>query len=134
MTENQNLQQQIDTMILLNSNFEGKEQVFKEKIRKVKAKREQVEKSMVFLREEYEAKMQQMIGADQEKVLDLTNYYSKQIDYLVAEVETSHKIRDILRLNNDKLKSEIETLAKVVKTSRNHFQRIELCDFDNLKA
>ena len=64
-------------MILLNSNFEGKEQVFKEKIRKVKAKREQVEKSMVFLREEYEAKMQQMIGADQEKVLDLTNYYSK---------------------------------------------------------
>ena len=64
-------------MIVVNQNFEGKEQVFKEKIRKVKAKREQVEKSMVFLREEYEAKMQQMIGADQEKVLDLTNYYTK---------------------------------------------------------
>ena len=51
-----------------------------------------------------------------------------------TELKTSHEIRDIFRKNNDRLKNEVETLAKIVRTSRNHFKELEVCDFDGLTA
>ena len=35
--------------------------------------------------------------------------------------------------HNESLKAEIETLAKVVRTSRNHFKELEKVDFENLQ-
>lgn len=69
-----------------------------------------------------------------EEKMDLTRFYTKQIDYMEAELKTSHNIREILNKNNDRLKSEIESLAKIVRTSRHHFKELEVCDFDNLQA
>ena len=66
--------------------------------------------------------------------MDITDFYTKQIEFLQAELKTSNNIRDILTRNNEKLKKEIETLAKVVRTSRNHFKELEKCDLDALNA
>ena len=64
--------------------------------------------------------------------MDLTKYYNDQIRLLHSEIKTSHSIRDILTNNNKMLKSEIETLAKIIKTSRNHFKNLETCNLDSL--
>ena len=66
--------------------------------------------------------------------MDLTKFYTKQLDFMQTELKTSHEIRDIFRKNNDRLKNEVETLAKIVRTSRNHFKELEVCDFDGLTA
>ena len=66
--------------------------------------------------------------------MDITEHYTKQIDFLTAELTTSKKIREMMQINNDKLKKEIETLAKIVKTSRNHFKELEKCDLEALSA
>ena len=49
-----------------------------------------------------------------------------------TELKTSNTIREMLTKNNKKLKGEIGTLAKVIKTSRNHFKELEKCDLDAL--
>ena len=64
--------------------------------------------------------------------MDITDFYTKQIDYIQAELKTSNMIRDVQTKNIDKLKKEIETLAKIVKTSRNHFKELEKCDLEAL--
>jgi len=51
---------------------------------------------------------------------------------LETELKTSNTIREILEKNNHKLKKEIETLAKIIKTSRNHFKELEKCDLEAL--
>lgn len=69
-----------------------------------------------------------------EAQVDLTAFYHQKIDYLEAELHTSNKIRDMLEISSNKLKSEISTLAKVVKSSRLHFRELENCDFKSLNA
>lgn len=84
------------------------------------------------MRQEYEKKMKELLGTRMEEKMELTAYYTKQIDFLQAELNTSHKIREILTKNNTRLKGEIDTLAKIIRTSRNHFKELEVCDFDGL--
>ena len=81
---------------------------------------------------EFKDKIQEIIGNRHEEKMDLTKYYNDQIRLLHSEIKTSHSIRDILTNNNKMLKSEIETLAKIIKTSRNHFKNLEQCNFESL--
>lgn len=85
-------------------------------------------------KEFYESKLNELIGSRHEEKLEITDFYTKQIDFLSAELNTSKKIREILQKNNDKLKQEIQTLAKIVRTSRNHFKELEKCDLEALNA
>ena len=55
----------------------------------------------------YEAKLAELIGNRHEEKMDITDFYTKQIDYLKAELGTSKQIREILQVNNEKLKQEI---------------------------
>ena len=73
-----------------------------------------------------------MLDSKLETQHDLTQYYHNKIDFLETELTTSTKIREMLDKSNAKLKSEIETLAKIVKTGRLHFKELENCDFDAL--
>lgn len=119
-------------MLEINKQFEKNELELKRKMQKQKEKQNQTMQSMDHQKAEYEKKMTEILGSRHEEKLDLTNYYNNQIEYLQAELKTSHTIRGILDKNNNKLKSEIETLAKIVKTSRNHFKELELTDFEGL--
>ena len=83
-------------------------------------------------KKEFKVKIQEIIGNRHEEKMDLTKYYNDQIRLLESEIKTSHSIRDILTNNNKMLKTEIETLAKVIKTSRNHFKNLEQCNFESL--
>ena len=97
-----------------------------------KEKRELLIKQMETQKEEFKAKIHEIIGNRHEEKMDLTKYYNDQIRLLESEIKTSHSIRDILTNNNKMLKSEIETLAKVIKTSRNHFKNLETCNLESL--
>ena len=89
---------------------------------------------MEIQKEAYEKKIADIVGSRHEEKMDITDFYTKQIDFLQTELKTSKQIREILDGNNAKLKTEIETLAKIVKTSRNHFKELEKCDLDALNA
>ena len=80
----------------------------------------------------YENKIKEMLNQKLEAQVDLTTFYHQKIDYLEAELVTSAKIRDMLEKNNLKLKEEIKTVSKVIKTSRMHFKELENCDYEAL--
>lgn len=97
-------------------------------------KREWLKTEINLQKEEYEKKIAEIIGKRFEEKLDLTQFYTKKIELLEAELKTSCQIRDILEKNTTKLKGEIETLAKIIRTSRNHFKELETSNFDALDA
>ena len=64
--------------------------------------------------------------------IDITSFYNKKIEFLKEEINLSNKIRGVLEQNIEKLKGEIVTLTKIVRTGRNHFKELETCDYESL--
>ena len=83
-------------------------------------------------KESYENKIKSMLAEKKESNLDLTKFYHQKIDYLQTELTLAQKIRGILESNVEKLKGEITTLARIVRTGRQHFKELEKTDFDSL--
>lgn len=76
--------------------------------------------------------MKEMVDQRLESQLDLTTFYNQKIEFLQQELTTSENIREKLSQQNVKMKDEIKTLAKVIKTSRLHFKELETCDYEEL--
>ena len=133
MRQNEALKNQVDTMIGINQTQERKDEEMKRQVAEAEQKTEQLHDEIRVQKEAYEKKIQEIIGKRFEEKLDITEFYTKQIDMLETELKTQKQIRKMVEKHNENLKAEIETLAKVVRTSRNHFKELEKVDFENLQ-
>ena len=133
MRQNEALKNQVDTMMEINQTQERKDEEMKRQVAEAEQKTEQLHDEIRVQKEAYEKKIQEIIGKRFEEKLDITEFYTKQIDMLETELKTQKQIRKMVEKHNENLKAEIETLAKVVRTSRNHFKELEKVDFENLQ-
>ena len=65
--------------------------------------------------------------------MDLTEFYTKKIDIMEAEIKTNQHVITVLQERVADQCSQIDVLTKVVRTSRNHFKEVEKADFETLK-
>ena len=127
------LRAEVDTMRQINDKYEMNDEQVKQMILIEQNKRERLQQELREQKETYESKIQNILDQRVESQLGLTVFYNKKIDFLETELATSIAVRQIQEKNIGKLKGEIETLAKIVKTSRRHFKELEKADFDALQ-
>lgn len=132
LTSNESLRLEVASMININKKYEFNEEEVRQAIASEQAKREVLEDDMAQQKVRYEARIEEILNKRMESQLDLTEFYNKKIEFLQTELKTSAAIREIQDKNNTKLKSEIATLAKIVKTSRHHYKELEKCDLEAL--
>ena len=88
MRQNEALKNQVDTMIGINQTQERKDEEMKRQVAEAEQKTEQLHDEIRVQKEAYEKKIQEIIGKRFEEKLDITEFYTKQIDMLETELKT----------------------------------------------
>lgn len=101
LESNEKLKSEVETMIEINKKYEFNEDKVKEAMEAERKKRETLIEQMQTQKELYEQKITEIIGSRHEEKLDITEFYTKQIEFLNTEIKTSKQIREILIKNNE---------------------------------